>query len=94
MALSAITAYLLIAGRAGGEVGLKVVELLEEVLLGEVAVLLCPDVAIVGQHSDNLHVLDLASELLNFLLKRMTGRCAFLQHMEIQYMSFAFLQHL
>ena len=89
-----VNSNLLAVWWAGRKMRLKMIELLQEVLLGEVAVLLCPDVAIVGQHSDNLHVLDLASELLNFLLKRMTGRCAFLQHMEIQYMSFAFLQHL
>ena len=68
MALSAITAYLLIAGRAGGEVGLKVVELLEEVLLGEVAVLLGPNVTVVLQHADDLQVLDLTGQLLDLFL--------------------------
>ena len=64
-----LAAYLLVAGRAGGEMGLKVVQLLEEVLLGEVAVLLGSDVSVVLKHANDLHVFDLTGKLLNFFLE-------------------------
>ena len=64
--------YLLIASRTSGEMGLKVIELLQEVLLREVAILLGPDVPVVLKHPHDLHVLNLAGQLLDFFLQSLT----------------------
>jgi hypothetical protein len=51
------------------EMRLEVIELFEKIFFCEVAVLLRPDVTVVGQHAHDLHVLDLTRELLDFFLK-------------------------
>jgi hypothetical protein len=48
---------------------LEVIELFEKIFFCEVAVLLRPDVTVVGQHAHDLHVLDLTRELLDFFLR-------------------------
>ena len=63
-----VNSNLLAVWWAGRKMRLKMIELLQEVLLGEVAVLLGPDVTVVLKHADDLQVLNLTGKLLDLFL--------------------------